>query len=322
MFKKPPFRMTSIIIDCIQKICIILGRIDYCNFRVHSDVHLRKITNIRSVKSSLAIEGHSLMIEQVSDILNGQVVIAPQHDIIAVKNAMSVYEMFDLIDAFSIDDLVKVHGIMMKDLLPDAGNFRQSGVGLFKGKQVVHVAPPHKNVSRLMADLFTYLKGSDDSLLIKSCVFHYEFEFIHPFLDGNGRMGRLWQQLILARQHPVFKLVCIEELLEKYQSEYYDALHESDLAGSSEKFIEFMLNIILQSLAILETQIQPAGGGKCEDRLAYAKGFLDNFRRKDYLNLFKKISPATASRDLINGVKRSILETTNNKNQTIYKFKR
>jgi Fic family protein len=135
-------------------------------------------------------------------------------------------------------------------------------------------------------------------------------------------MGRLWQQLILARQHPVFKLVCIEELLEKYQSEYYDALQESDLAGSSEKFIEFMLSVILQSLAILETQIQSVGGGKFEDRLTYAKGFLENFKRKDYLNLFKKISPATASRDLINGVKRGILETVNNKNQTIYRFKK
>jgi Fic family protein len=132
----------------------------------------------------------------------------------------------------------------------------------------------------------------------------------------------LWQQLILAKQHPVFKLVCVEELLEKYQSEYYDVLRESDLAGSSEKFTEFMLSITLQSLEILETQIQPAIGEKCEDRLAYAKNFLDNFKRKDYLSLFKKISPATASRDLIAGVKRGILGTTNDKNQTIYRFKR
>jgi Fic family protein len=301
---------------------MILGRLDYCNFKVHSNIHLRKTTNIKSVKSSLAIEGHSLMMEQVSDILNGQVVIAPKNDIIAVKNAIAVYERFDRIDLFSIDDLLKNHGIMMKDLLPDTGNFRQSGVGLFKGKEVVHVAPPYKNVSGLMADLFAYLKESDDSLLIKSCVFHYEFEFIHPFLDGNGRMGRLWQQLVLAKQHPVFKLVCIEELLEKYQNEYYDALQESDHAGSSEKFIEFMLSIIMQSLEILETQIQPVVGEKCEDRLAYAKNFLDNFKRKDYISLFKKISPATASRDLITGIKRGILEVVNDKNQTTYRFKR
>jgi Fic family protein len=262
------------------------------------------------------------MIEQVSGILNGQVVVAPKNDIVAVKNAMTAYEMFDLIDAFNIDDLLKIHGIMMKDLLSDAGNFRQSGVGLFEGKEVIHVAPPHKNVSGLMADLFTYLDEPNDGLLIKSCVFHYEFEFIHPFLDGNGRMGRLWQQLILAKQHPVFKLVCIEELLEKYQREYYEALQKSDHAGSSEKFIEFMLSVILQSLEILEKQIQSTGEGKFEDRLTYAKNFLDHFKRKDYLSLFKKISPATASRDLIGGVKQGILETENDKNQTVYKFRK
>jgi Fic family protein len=178
------------------------------------------------------------------------------------------------------------------------------------------------SIAALFPNSFHYLNEPDDGLLIKSCVFHYEFEFIHPFLDGNGRMGRLWQQLILAKQNPVFKLVCIEELLEKYQREYYEALQKSDHAGSSEKFIEFMLSVILQSLEILETRIQSTGEGKSEDRLAYAKNFLDHFKRKDYLSLFKKISPATASRDLIGGVKQSILETENDKNQTVYKFRK
>ncbi|MDR1034557.1 MAG: Fic family protein [Holosporales bacterium] len=314
--------MTATIVDLVQKICMVLGRLDHCNFKVHSDIHLRKTTGIRSVKSSLAIEGHSLMIEQVSDILNGQPVIAPKNDIIAVKNAIAVYEIFDQIDAFNIEDILKIHGIMMKDLLSEAGNFRRGGVGLFKGDEVVHVAPPHQNVSGLIADLFAYLKNVPDSLLIKSCVFHYEFEFIHPFLDGNGRMGRLWQQLILSKQHPVFRLICLEELLEKYQSEYYDALQSSDHDGSSEKFIEFMLNIVMQALEILEPQIQPTTVDKFEDRLAYAKNFLDNFKRKDYINLLKTISSATASRDLIQGVKHGILESENNKNQTIYRFKK
>jgi Fic family protein len=301
---------------------MILGRLDHRNFKVHSDIHLRKTTGIRSVKSSLAIEGHSLMIEQVSDILNGQPVVAPKNDIIAVKNAITVYEMFDQIDAFNMEDLLKIHCIMMKNLLPDAGNFRRSGVGLLKGIEVVHVAPPYQNVSGLMADLFTYLKDATDSLLIKSCVFHYEFEFIHPFLDGNGRLGRLWQQLILAKQHPVFRLVCLEELLEKHQSEYYDALQSSDHDGSSEKFIEFMLSIVMQALEILESQIQPMTVDNFEARLVYAKNFLDNFKRKDYINLIKNISSATASRDLTQGVKRGILEAQNDKNQTIYKFKK
>jgi Fic family protein len=327
MSGQTPFRLTSVIVDLVQKICLILGRMDRYNFKVHSDIHLRKTTSIRSIKSSLAIEGHKLMIEQVSDILNGQPVIAPKNDIVAVKNAAAVYEMFDQIDAFNINDILQMHGTMMAGLLPDAGHFRQSSVGLLKGLEVVHIAPPHQNVSGLVADLFTYLKEAPDSLLIKSCVFHYELEFIHPFLDGNGRMGRFWQQLILAKQHPVFKLVCIEELLEKYQGEYYDVLQESDNDGSSEKFIEFMLSIILQALEILATkllatQAQLIEKEKCEDRLAYAKHFLDRFKRKDYINLFPKISQATASRDLAKGVKLGTLEAENNKNQTIYRFKK
>jgi Fic family protein len=135
-------------------------------------------------------------------------------------------------------------------------------------------------------------------------------------------MGRLWQQLILSKQHPVFRLVCLEELLEKYQGEYYDALQSSDHDGSSEKFIEFMLSIVMQALEILESQIQLTTGNKFEDRLAYAKNFLDNFKRKDYMNLLKTISPATASRDLTQGVKRGILQSENDKNQTIYRFKK
>jgi Fic family protein len=301
---------------------MILGRLDRCNFKVHSDIHLRKTTSIRTVKSSLAIEGHSMQIEQVSDILNDQLVTAPKNDIIAVKNAIAAYELFDELDAFNIEDILKAHDVMMKGLLPDAGKFRVGGVGLFKEGEVVHIAPPHQNVSGLIASLLEYLTTSNDSLLIKSCVFHYEFAFIHPFFDGNGRIGRLWQQLILAKLHPVFKLVCVEELLEKYQAEYYEALQNSDGAGSSEKFIEFMLSTIFQALEVLETQIQPSIVEKVEDRLIYAKNFLNTFRRKDYMNLFKTISSATASRDLISGVELGILEINKSKNQTTYRFKK
>jgi Fic family protein len=168
--------------------------------------------------------------------------------------------MFDQIGAFDIEDLLKIYGIMMKDLLPDAGSFKRGGVGLFKDAEVVHVAPPYQNVSWLMADLFTYLKNVFDSLLTKSCVFHYEFEF--------------------------------------------------------------MLSIVMQALEILESQIQLTTGNKFEDRLAYARNFLDNFKRKDYMNLIKTISPATASSDLTQGVKCGILESENGKNQTIYRFKK
>jgi len=322
MFKTPPFKITSKIIEHIQNIFLILGNLNYNVFKAHSDIRLRKINNIKSIKSSLAIEGNSLSLDQVSDILNGQRVVAPKKDIAEVKNAISVYEAFDQFNAFDMEDLLKAHKLMMNNLVEDAGKFRNAGVGIFKGQQAVHIAPSHKEVSGLIANLFSYLKESDDSLLIKSCVFHYEFEFIHPFSDGNGRLGRLWQQLILAELHSIFKIVCIEELLEKYQSEYYDALHRSDLAGSSEIFMEFMLEIILQALEQLKSQIGTSIPNNFTDRLYYAKNFIDKFRRSEYLKLMPELSTSTASRDLINGVKNGILEKINSKNQTVYVFKK
>lgn len=322
MFKKPPIQITSKIIEHIQNISMILGSLNYNSFKVHSDIKLRKINSIKSIKSSLAIEGNSLSLEQVSDILNGQKIIAPKKDIIEVKNAISVYEIFDQFEAFNMEDLLKSHKLMMNNLTEDGGNFRSAGVGIFKGQEVVHIAPSHKEVSGLIANLFSYLKDSDDSLLIKSCVFHYEFEFIHPFSDGNGRIGRLWQQVILSKLHSIFKIVCIEELLEKYQSEYYEALRNSDLAGSSEIFTEFMLGIILQALEVLKSQIGMNIPSNSIDRLYYAKNFIDNFKRSEYLQLMPELSTSTASRDLINGVKNGILEKSSSKNQTIYFFKK
>ncbi len=322
MFKKPPFQATSKIIDLVQNISLILGSLSYNSFKTHSDIKLRKANSIKSIKSSLAIEGNSLSLEQVSDILNGHKIIAPKKDIIEVKNAISVYEIFEHLDALNIEDLLKSHELMMNNLVENAGNFRNTSVGILKGKKVVHIAPPHKDVSGLMANLFSYLKNAEDSLLIKSCVFHYEFEFIHPFSDGNGRIGRLWQQLILSILHPIFKIVCIEELLEKYQSEYYEALRNSDLSGSSEFFAEFMLEIILQALQQLKSKIGINIPNNFVDRLYYAKNFIDNFKRSEYMQLMPELSTATASRDLINGVKNGILEKSNSKNQTIYFFLR
>jgi Fic family protein len=322
MFKQPPFTINSKIIEYIQSIFLILGNINYNSFKVHSDIRLRKANNIKSVKSSLAIEGNSLSLEQVNEVLNGRKVIAPRKDIVELKNAISVYELFDTFEAFNMEDLLKAHQLMMKNLAEDAGDFRNTGVGIFKGRKIIHLAPSHKDVSGLIANLFAYLKESDDSLLIKSCIFHYEFEFIHPFSDGNGRMGRLWQQLILSKLHSIFKIVCIEELLEKFQIEYYDALHSSDQAGNSETFVEFMLSIILQSLEQVKSEIEISIPNNFKDRLYYAKNFIDNFKRAEYLALIPNISTSTASRDLINGVKNGILEKINSRNQTIYIFKK
>lgn len=320
MFKKPPFEITPQIVDHIQNIFLLLGRLGQNSFKVHGDIKLRKANSIRSIKSSMAIEGNSLSLDQVTDILNGQKIIAPKKDITEVKNAISVYEKFDEFDAFVLNSLLHAHKLMMTDLVEAAGNFRTGGVGIFKGNEAIHIAPPYLEVSGLLANLFAYLKDSNDSLLIKSCVFHYEFEFIHPFNDGNRRIGRLWQQLILSKLHSVFKLVCVEELLEKYQIEYYEALHNSDLAGSSELFIEFMLGVILEALRKTSSNIKMSIGNNFMDRLIYAKNFIDNFKRSEYLQLISGISTATASRDLLNGVKNGTLKKVNSGNQAIYVF--
>ncbi len=244
--------------------------------------------------------------------IDGHKVIAPQKDLIEVKNAISTYENFDTFDALQIQDLLKAHKLLMIHLTDNPGEFRNNQIGVFKGGEPVHIAPPPLKVPELMTNLFEYLQKSDDSFLIKSCVFHYELEFIHPFCDGNGRMGRLWQQVLLTRVHPIFKLVCIEELLEKFQNKYYEALHNSDINGNSSSFIEFMLSIILNALQQLNTTIKPNTNNTFIDRLLYAQNFLNDFKRKDYMKLFPEI--------LINGVKNGILEKENTNNKTTYRF--
>ena len=306
--------------DLIQSIFFELGKIEHHNYKARNNIKLRKSNRIKTIKSSVAIEGNTLSLEQVTDILNGHKVIAPQKDLIEVKNAISTYENFDTFDALQIQDLLKAHKLLMIHLTDNPGEFRNNQIGVFKGGEPVHIAPPPLKVPELMTNLFEYLQKSDDSFLIKSCVFHYELEFIHPFCDGNGRMGRLWQQVLLTRVHPIFKLVCIEELLEKFQNKYYEALHNSDINGNSSSFIEFMLSIILNALQQLNTTIKPNTNNTFIDRLLYAQNFLNDFKRKDYMKLFPEISTATASRDLINGVKNGILEKENTNNKTTYRF--
>lgn len=306
--------------DLTQSIFFELGKIEHHNYTTKNDIKLRKSNRIKTIKSSVTIEGNILSLEQVTDILNGQKVIAPQKDLIEVKNAISTYEQFDTFDALKIEDLLRAHKFLMTHLTDTPGEFRNSQIAVFKGNEPIHIAPPPVKVPELMANLFEYLHKSDDSFLIKSCVFHYELEFIHPFCDGNGRMGRLWQQVILTRVHPIFKLVCIEELLEQSQNNYYDALHDSDTNGNSTLFIEFMLTIILNALQKLNSKIKPCINNTFMARLLYAKDFLTNFKRKDYMNLFPEISTATASRDLMNGVKNGVLDRQNTSNQTTYRF--
>ena len=283
-------------------------------------VKLRRQNNIKTIQASLAIEGNTLNIEQVTDILEGKRVIGAKKDIIEVQNAILVYENFDKLNSLSIRDLLFAHKILMKDLVEESGNWRVEGVGIFKGAKITHVAPSAKRVPSLTKDLFEYLKKEIETpWLIKACIFHYELEFIHPFLDGNGRMGRLWQQLLLVKENAVFKYVCIEEMIKYSQEQYYKVLEECDQKGDSTPFIEYSLEQILIALE----KYRDATCMVVKDplsRLTYAqKKFSEYwFSRKEYNSIFKNISSATASRDLHLGVEQKFLEMKGQKNQAKY----
>ena len=209
---------------------------------------LRRANRIRTIQASLAIEGNTLSEKQVSEILDGKRVTAPLRQIQEVKNAIAVYDIAEELNPYSLDDLLRAHGMMMSALMDHPGEFRRSGVGVVKKNEVVHLAPPAHLVPNQMKELFSWLGKTKDHILIRSCVFHYEFEFIHPFPDGNGRIGRLWQSLILAQWNPVFLHLPVETMVYNNQDQYYQAINKSTEANDSGIFIDFMLREILNAL--------------------------------------------------------------------------
>lgn len=239
----PPFTINSKIIDLISKISEQIGRISSMESS-QRHVQLRKENRIRTIHSSLAIENNSLSIEQITAIIEGKRVLGEPKEIQEVKNAVEAYELLLTLDSTSEKDLLRAHSLMMTDLVSQNGKYRRDGVGIFDGKEVVHLAPPADRIPALMADLFEWLETSDVHPLVKSCVFHYEFEFIHPFQDGNGRMGRMWQTVILKDWKEVFAWIPVESLVKEHQSEYYKALSASDTKADSTAFIEFMLGLL------------------------------------------------------------------------------
>ena len=243
----PPFTISA---DAINKIADISRLIERYAIRMEQEdaLLLRKANKIKTIHSSLAIEGNTLNESQVRDIVNGKTVVAPLREIQEVKNAIATYELFPRLNAFEEKDLLRAHGIMMQALVDNAGQYRRDGVGVFSEIGCVHIAPPADRVPYLMADLFDWLAHSSDHLLVRSCVFHYEFEFIHPFADGNGRMGRLWQSLILSKLHPVFEHLPVENMVHANQQQYYNAITASNDAANSGLFIDFMLGEILKTL--------------------------------------------------------------------------
>lgn len=243
----PPFTVSPKAINLVAEISAQIER--YAIRLEQSDgLRLRKVNRIKTIHSSLAIEGNTLSEGQVEDIINGKHIVAPIREIQEVRNAIKTYELYHSLNPFKVGDLLRAHKTMMEALSDDAGRFRSGGVGVFEGKRCLHMAPPASRVPMLINDLFYWLQHSPDHLLIRSCVFHYEFEFIHPFSDGNGRMGRLWQSLILGRLSPIFEYLPIENLVFANQQQYYDAIAQSSAKADSGPFIDFMLTEILNTL--------------------------------------------------------------------------
>ena len=247
----PPFSISHDILNLVAEITETIGRIS----AVTMPLHLRKNNKIRSVYSSLAIENNSLSVEQVSAIIEGKKVIGLKNEITEVKNAYKCYELISDLEPTDIKDLLKSHQIMMLDLVDGAGYFRKGGVAVYKGDEVVHMAPPANKVPELIERLFIWLKEASIHPLIASCVFHYEFEFIHPFADGNGRMGRFWQSLILSKWNPIFAYIPIETVIYDNQKEYYDVLKTADETADSTPFIEFLLKAIRKALLSFSSDI-------------------------------------------------------------------
>ena len=241
----PNYKITEEILNLVQKISELATQLSFET----RELHLRKENRIRSIQSSLAIENNSLSLEQVTDVIEGKRVLGPLKDIHEVQNAYEAYEKVFRLNPYSIDDFLLAHRLLTQDLVKHPGQFRLGDVGVFDGSgKVVHLGARPQFVPNLVSDLFAWAKASQISDIVKSCIVHFELEIIHPFEDGNGRMGRMWQSLILSRWNPLFEWLPVESVIYRHQSGYYQALTESNEANDSTKFIQFMLEAILETL--------------------------------------------------------------------------
>lgn len=243
MSYQPPFTLDGEIVSLVANIAEHMGRLS-AQPEFATDLRLRRINRIRTVAASLAIEGNTLTVEQITAMLEGKTVLAPPRELQEARNALAAYEQLPQWDGLSEDDLLAAHRTMMLGLLDHPGIYRSSGVGVLTGNQVIHMAPPAGRVPQLMSQLFGWLRETREHPLIASSVFHYEFEFIHPFSDGNGRIGRLWQTVLLSRWNPAFAWLPVESLVHQNQAGYYRALQDSTEAADGAPFIRFMLGCI------------------------------------------------------------------------------
>lgn len=320
---KPPFRITNKIINLIAEITENLGIIQGNKF-IAPGPKLRKQNRIKTIQGTLAIEGNTLSMDQITAVIEGRKVLGPKKEIIEVQNAIKLYEDIMSYKPYSVKDFLSAHKVLMKSLIDSCGKFRNQNVGVLKGSKVSHMAPGPRLVPELMENLFRWAKSEKElHPLIKSCVLHYEIEFIHPFEDGNGRMGRFLQTLVLAKYDPLFIYLPIESLINDHQVKYYSVLEKCDLARDCTNFIELVLELVLESLTDFSKGIANIVLDSSQ-RLEKGRSFFGDkaFSRKDYMTYFKNISTATASRDLKEGVSKNVLLKLGKANQSQYKFKK
>ncbi|WP_319521881.1 Fic family protein [uncultured Desulfosarcina sp.] len=281
---QPPYTITPTILNMVAKISENVGRLSVLA-DADKALHLRRINRIRTIHGSLAIEGNTLSEAQITAVLDGKRVVAPPREIKEASNAIAVYDRIERWRPTVEEDLIEAHRALMKGLIDDAGAYRLGGVGVMGDGQVLHMAPPANRVQKLMHDLFMWLSASDDHPLITSSVFHYEFEFIHPFADGNGRMGRLWQTLILTRWNQLFAHIPVESLVHEHQTDYYQALQDSTDAVDSAPFIEFMLRMILDAVSLLTPQVAPQATPQVQELLAVLNGEMSRAQLQNAVGL-------------------------------------
>lgn len=299
--KKPPFEITNEILDAITEIAELVGNVSATQ-GLSTNPTLRRSNRIRTIYSSLAIEQNTLSLEQVTAVLNGKHIIAPPKDIAEVKNAYEIYEMMDTLNPYSVDDLLNAHSVMTGDLVEESGSFRSGPVGIVdKDGNVLHMGTLPDYVPTLVYELMDWAKNSDVHMLIKSCVFHYEFELIHPFADGNGRIGRLWHTLLLTQWKSMFAWLPIESIIHDRQDEYYKAINQSNYEGESTAFIIFMLDAIKEALMeAVETTVLTENMSNVELRWYKIEHFLQKnefITNSDVRQMFQ-VSSATANRIL------------------------
>jgi Fic family protein len=313
-------QLTPQIIHLLTSIAEIVGIVEGVKL-IKPSPTLRKNNRIRTIQSSLSIEGNSLTRDQVTALLDGKTVVGPGRDITEVNNAIRLYNQVNGLNPLSLESFLNAHEILMDGLIPSAGRLRKEPIGVIRPGDIFHEAPAWQQIEPLMRELFAYLKKSDDHWLLKSCRYHYQLEYIHPFVDGNGRMGRLWQTRLLMEYHSIFEFLPVEDLIKQNQDNYYRELAIGDDTGDCTGFVSLMLGLIRDSLDALMTDTRSVTLN-ARDRLEMAIQSLgkDPFSRKDYQAFFKTISTATASRDLQQGVKMGLLLKSGDKRTTLYKI--